>query len=64
MSVIDVAFEVGVGAWAVLVLTFLWSIERRLAELTAAAAAAAAEQDRERQGIGCTPASGYRRPPP
>jgi hypothetical protein len=36
MSLVEIVFEVGVGAWLVLVLMFLWSIERRLAELCAA----------------------------
>jgi len=33
MSLVSIAFEIGVGAWLVLVLMFLWSIERRLAEI-------------------------------
>ena len=33
MSLIEIIFEIGLGAWSVLVLLFLWSIERRLAAL-------------------------------
>jgi hypothetical protein len=36
MSLVDVVFEIGLGAWLALVLMFLWAIERRLAELCAA----------------------------
>ena len=33
MSLIEIVFEIGLGAWLVLVIMFLWAIERRLAGL-------------------------------
>ena len=35
MSLIEIVFEIMIGGWLVLVLLFLWAIERRLAELAA-----------------------------
>ena len=35
MSLIEIVFEIMIGGWLVLVLLFLWAIERRLAELVA-----------------------------
>ena len=35
MNLIEIVFEIMIGGWLVLVLLFLWAIERRLAELCA-----------------------------
>jgi len=43
MSLVDVVFEIGLGAWLALVIMFLWAIERRLAGIEASCKATAFE---------------------